>query len=325
MIKDLIQKLVLLETNIRKEIKAKEPTKKLKDIKDGIDILTMSPSKDPTDTDSSLELLLNILCKSFKMKPKQAAALLTNSNQYLLHSVVKGLKSNYEPIVKLYRNMTQYVHHLCNLLDLESEKNQNNLTLVMIINALKTGLFSYNDEVILATCQLLTKISEVSFEMKFYPAIYQWFITTTQEGGISALLYILKKHEDLIGPVVFTMVAFAKGNLSNILKEVIKPLYPSPREFLAIINDFTHVLAQNEETRSEMLQSGLIDYWIDENISISDIEATASPEERTTSIAFVCDLWILFPDKLQEREDAKTQIINVLKLLSTDAFRPLRI
>jgi hypothetical protein len=58
----------------------------------------MSSSRDPTDTDSSLELLLNIMCRTFKMKPKQAAALLTNSNQYLLHSVVKGLKGNYDPI-----------------------------------------------------------------------------------------------------------------------------------------------------------------------------------------------------------------------------------
>ena len=143
----------------------------------------------------------------------------------------------------------------------------------MILNAYKTGLFSYNDDVILATCELLTKISEVSFDMSIFPAVYQWFITTTQEGGISALLYILKKHEDLISPVVFTMVSFAKGNLPNILKEVIRPLYPSPREYLAIINDFTHVLAENEVTKEELLDSGLVDFWLDENINQADNEA----------------------------------------------------
>ena len=93
-----MKQLVEYESNIRKELKAKEPTKKINDIKEGIDILSMSSSRDPTDTDSSLELLLNIMCRTFKMKPKQAAALLTNSNQYLLHSVVKGLKGNYDPI-----------------------------------------------------------------------------------------------------------------------------------------------------------------------------------------------------------------------------------
>jgi hypothetical protein len=315
MVKDLIKRLVEVEGIIQKELKAKEPTKKLEDIKEGIDILTMSSSKDPMDTDSSLELLLNIMCKSFKMKPKQSAALLTNSNQYLLHSVVKGLKGNYDPILKFYRNMAKFVHHMCNLLELESQKNQNHSTMLMIMNALKTGLFSYHDEVIMSTLDLLSRISEVAFEMSIFPAVYQWFITTTQEGGISALLYILKKHEDLIKPVVFTLVTFSKGNLPNILKEVIKPLYPSPREYIAIINDFTHVLAENEKTREELLDSGLIDFWLEENIAQADNEAKASPEERTTSIAYVVDLWVLFPDKMDNREDIKGQIINVLKKL----------
>lgn len=158
MIKDLMKRLVELETHIRKEIKAKEPTKKLDDIKEGIDILTMNSSKDPTDTDSSLELLLNIMCKAFKMKPKQAAALLTNSNQYLLHSVVKGLKGNYDPIAKFFKTMSRYCHHMSNLLELESEKNQNHSTMLMVLNALKTGLFSYNEDVILSCLELLTII-----------------------------------------------------------------------------------------------------------------------------------------------------------------------
>ena len=36
------------------------------------------------------------------MKPKQAAALLTNNNEYLLHSIIKGIKGQYEPILAWY-------------------------------------------------------------------------------------------------------------------------------------------------------------------------------------------------------------------------------
>lgn len=154
MIKDLVKRLVELEVKVAKEIKDREPTKKLEDIREGIDILTMNTSKEPTDADSSLELLLNIMCKSFKMKPKQAAALLTNSNQYLLHSVVKGLKGNYGPVAKYYETLVKYTHHLCNLIQLESEKNQNNSTMLMIFNALKIGMFSYNDDVIISCLDL---------------------------------------------------------------------------------------------------------------------------------------------------------------------------
>lgn len=119
--------------------------------------------------------------------------------------------------------------------------------------------------------------------MNIYPAVYQWFITTTQEGGISAILYVLKKHEDLIGPVVATIQSFSKGNLPNLLREIIRPLYPSPREYISVINNFTHVLAENETGREELLDSGLIDYWLEHNISQADNDGKNSPEERTTS------------------------------------------
>ena len=48
--------------------------------RDGVDILTMQTDRKPEDTESSLELILNTLCRAFAMKPKQAAALFTNNN-----------------------------------------------------------------------------------------------------------------------------------------------------------------------------------------------------------------------------------------------------
>jgi len=38
----------------------------------------MDATKDPRKADSSLEMILITLCACFNMKPKQAAALLTN-------------------------------------------------------------------------------------------------------------------------------------------------------------------------------------------------------------------------------------------------------
>ena len=109
-------------------------------------------------------------------------------------------------------------------------------------------------------------MSELTYEMSIYPAVYQWFITTTQEGGISAILYVLKKHEDVIKSVVSTLLSSSKENLPSILKEITRPLYPSPREYVSIINNFTHALSENKETKRELLDSGLIDYWLKVNI-----------------------------------------------------------
>jgi len=53
---------------------------KKKVIKEGVDILTMNSERPLVDTESTLEYILNTLCRAFEMKPKQAAALLTNNN-----------------------------------------------------------------------------------------------------------------------------------------------------------------------------------------------------------------------------------------------------
>lgn len=49
--------------------KAKATT--IKKVKEGVDILSMDPNKKPEKSESSLELILNTLCRNFKMKPKQ--------------------------------------------------------------------------------------------------------------------------------------------------------------------------------------------------------------------------------------------------------------
>lgn len=40
----------------------------------------MDCDKEPSQTESTLEFILNTLCRALGMKPKQAAALLTNNN-----------------------------------------------------------------------------------------------------------------------------------------------------------------------------------------------------------------------------------------------------
>ena len=67
------------------------------------------------DTESVLEFVLVSLCKSLKIKPKQAAGLLTNNNQYLVHACVKGLKGNFEPVIAWYKLILQDSRHLVEL------------------------------------------------------------------------------------------------------------------------------------------------------------------------------------------------------------------
>ena len=73
-----------------------------KTVKDGVDIMSMDTKREPSETESTLEFILNTLCRALTMKPKQAAALLTNNNQFLTHCVVKGVKGRFEPMLSWY-------------------------------------------------------------------------------------------------------------------------------------------------------------------------------------------------------------------------------
>ena len=53
------------------------------------------------------------------MKPKQAAALLTNDNKYLVHCVVKGIKRKYEPALDWFKDIQKYSFHLTKMLVIE--------------------------------------------------------------------------------------------------------------------------------------------------------------------------------------------------------------
>jgi hypothetical protein len=84
--------------------------------------LSLHTERSPSDSESSLEFILNTLCRAFMMKPKQAAALLTNNNQFLIHSIVKGVKGNYDPLNSWYTEVKQHIKHLITLLELETEQ-----------------------------------------------------------------------------------------------------------------------------------------------------------------------------------------------------------
>lgn len=73
------------------------------------------------------------------MKPKQSAALLTNNNQYLMHSVVKGLKGNFEPVITWYEELYSLSEYFADIICLEAKKQKTNSTLVMAMNVIKTG------------------------------------------------------------------------------------------------------------------------------------------------------------------------------------------
>jgi hypothetical protein len=84
---------------------------------------------------------------------------MTNANKYLNIAIIKGMKGDYDPILSLYQEIYQYSKHITSLIEHETNYNLANNTLFIILNALKGGFLSENEEVVNWCCRLFSKIA----------------------------------------------------------------------------------------------------------------------------------------------------------------------
>jgi len=167
----------------------------------------MSADRPLADTESSLEAILNSLCKAFLMRPKQAAALLTNNNQFLIHACVKGVKGKFDPVLGWFQNMYANSRHLSTLLELEVEQLDNQTNFIKVLETLSCGLFSPNYDVCLWCFKLCTKmVEDFSQNPNIFKLALGWF--TQKEGGLELALHAYKKLPEMISEFLNFMNAF---------------------------------------------------------------------------------------------------------------------
>ena len=95
------------------------------------------------------------------MSPKQAAALLTNNNQYLITACIKGVKGGkYEPLLNWYDQLNGNCVTLATLLTLEMDQlpQSSKKTFVKVMAAIACGFYSYNVELVYMTFSLFTQL-----------------------------------------------------------------------------------------------------------------------------------------------------------------------
>ena len=162
-----------------------QPTQK-KIVKDGVDIMSMDINKEPSETESTLEFILNTLCRALTMKPKQSAALLTNNNQFLIHCVVKGVKGKFEPMINWYQEIYQYSRHLSMMLEIEVDnaiqsKDQKSIrasqqNFEKVLQTISSGCYSNNLEVAQLCMRTISCIAaDFNGNQELSALVMKWF------------------------------------------------------------------------------------------------------------------------------------------------------
>lgn len=96
--------------------------------------------------------------------------MLTNNNQFLIHSIVKGVKGNYEPLLAWQAAIKASMKHLNYLLEIETEQLPKLLNVPKVLSTLGSGLYSQNLEICRHSLDLLTIMNQ---EFSSNPAMFK--------------------------------------------------------------------------------------------------------------------------------------------------------
>lgn len=82
-------------------------------------------------------------------------------------------------------------------------------------------------------------------------------------------------------------------------------------EYIQII---TEIIAQLKKTKEdEVIESGLIDYWLDLTAREAENDGVHTQNERIASLALMTEIWLNFSDHIGEVEDRANTIVFMLK------------
>ena len=85
------------------------------------DINVQDPRLVCTDSDNIVHFLVCTMCQQFRVRPHQAAALLSANVAYLAHILVNGIKQSFAPVLAWCKQVYQNSRYMCALICNEGE------------------------------------------------------------------------------------------------------------------------------------------------------------------------------------------------------------
>lgn len=243
----------------------------LKKSSEYIDLKDLTDEKQLEDTNSPLEFFLISLSKSLELKPRQAAALLSNNRKYLIQISNRGIKGDYSKIISWYQDLFLNYKKLMQIIKKSQMKDAKSMSFA----TLSVGLYSKNDEVARNAYSLLMQL-EADFGID-----YEWFL----KDGLEVLYFSISKHKEMRASILNFLGKLSKENpekinfeLFNVRKLGTQKIF----EFISNIMDDIHNCGYefqnflkfkipefcfNEKYDLPLACAILIDLWIKLNIS----------------------------------------------------------
>ena len=280
-----------------------------------VDIANSDINKQPDDIDNCLEFILVTMSRAFNLKPKQAAGLLTDSNKYLSHILVKGLKGDFAPVTAWLSDVYELAETFSSLIKVEEDAN----SMHMVLNAFKGGLYSKDSEVTTWTMKIFSKLMIDLYVDGTLKQAWEWYISV--DGGLDGTVYALQRHTGLEEICLDLMINIGRGNLYELFTNYYKNLIKDPVQYLRTILSFVKPLAsligEWQESDKEELEK-VIQFWLDAACRQSDNDGRHTVDERAVSLSLLSEIWIYLPYFVEQKEEISNHVLTMLKRSTRD-------
>lgn len=151
---------------------------------------------------------------------------------------------------------------------------------------------------------------------------YEWFID--QDGGLSAVIYAINRHHDIIENVVSVMTQFGKYNMLELFNLHLRNLMSDQAQYMDIVTDIYSTVADTFIAKEALISSGVLDFWIDTALLQADTDNQTSVPEKQSALSFLAEVWISKSEKVESREDIALSILKLLNKGSRDRSKNLK-
>lgn len=238
--------------------------------------------------------------------------------------IVKGLKGKFEPIVEWYKEVLSNSDYLLTILNSNEEGWS---SIKQMLDIFKAGFYSKQPEVAVWTCKLLTKMATNFHKKGHGGAAWDWFIGKPA-GGLNGIFHcITKSHGVSLEALVALLCEFGKYNYVELFTHYFKLLFKQEIDYLRTVTDLIQPLADYKISKEEIINSGVLSFWIDISIKRgdTDLNPNSKPEDRAILLSLLLEIWTNFPNVVEAKDEYADNIIKMAQRANRDKNESLQL
>lgn len=144
-------------------------------------------------------------------------------------------------------------------------------------------------------------------------------------GGLKLSLYAIGKHREATrhAMLMYEVLCQVEDQTYMIYATEIKSHTKSVLQYLELVGEFLPIMS--EMWPEKAVESGLVDFWLDLCSREAENDFKVQNKEKVLAISLMAEIWILFTDYVDDKEEVTNTLIFVFKRTASERTKTIRL